>query len=377
MDRDVNYGVGNIDGVVKACLIMVGVLLALAALLIITFFLYRLLRVYALKNLEYRRYFTVEGAFENQEIEMVEELTNHSIIPMFRVDIETHITTKLYMPDVALGNEINQEFISRFFVMPFTRIRRHHKVIPGKRGFYKLESAKIYFMKIELYLNSEAELKVYPKELKMDAVSRLEQCMQINNMTLVPILRDPFSFAGIREYRTSDEVNNINHKATAKMGQLMVNEREFMMGRRIEVIFNFQAEDSGISSDDFEETLEQTMEFGAYLAGLALKNSWEIGLAANLRHVDGRKSVTIDIGTGYGKYMEILDTLAGARTAYGISIGRLLDRLLDQNMSYTEIYIFTAYVDESIERRLELFERQSNIVTIVDLKEVTTREEKD
>ena len=46
-------------------------------------------------------------------------------------------------------------------------------------------------------------------------------------------------------------------------------------------------------------------------------------------------------------------------------------------MSYTEIYIFTAYVDESIERRLELFERQSNIVTIVDLKEVTTREEKD
>ncbi len=366
---------GSFDGLIMGCLIMIGILLAIAMLMVLLFILYKLLRVYALKNLEYRRYFSVKGAFENQEIEIVEELTNHSLIPMFRVDVETHITTKLFMPSVFSGNEINQEFVSRFFVMPFTRIRRHHKIIPKKRGFYRLESAKVMFMGIELYLDSVAELMVYPKELEIEEERRLNQCLLIDRISQRPIMRDPFSFARIRDYNGRDAMNTINHKATARMGRLMVNEREFVLGRRLLIVLNFQAEDSGIPNDIFEEIMEQAMQYASCLAGRALREEWEIGFAANCKCVDGRKSISIPMGAGYAKYMEILEALAGARVVYGTSINRVLEDIIDSGCHYTEIIIFSVYADESMDRRLERLEGQSNMVNIIDLKEVAVSEE--
>ena len=370
-------GNGNgreVDLFIRVVLVILLALAAIVIFILLLFFLYRLLRRYALKHLEYKRYFTDNGAFEGQETELIEELTNHGFFPMLKVDVETHITTKLYMPGVNSGNEINQEFISRFFVMPYTRIRRHHKVVLKKRGNYKLESAKIMFMGIEVYLDSKAGIKVYPRELYLEEMQKINQSIQVSSLSKRPIVRDIFSFSRVREYTYGDPINIINHKSTARMGRLMVNDSDFVLGRKILLCLNFQAGNTGIPNDRFTEIQEKSMEFAAYLVGEATRKGWQIGLIANCKTDNGAKSIKADIGTGHGKYIEILEALSMARTIFGKSIGRTIDEVADENLSNTEIIIFSTYMDESIEKRIEMLMRKGNLVTVIDLKEVTAYE---
>ena len=366
--------IGNLNIFIRVVIIAVLILTALMVFICMLFFLYRLLRRYAFKHLEYKRYFTDKGAFEGQEIELIEELTNHGIFPMLRVDVETYITTKLYMPGVNSGNGINQEFISRFFVMPYTKIRRHHKVILKKRGNYKLESAKILFMGIEVFLDSKAEINVYPRELKIEDKQKINQCIQVSSISNRPIIRDAFSFSKVREYVYGDPINIINHKSTARMGRLMVNDSDFVLGRKILLCLNFQAGNTGIPDDEFTEIQERSMQFAAYLTGEAIRMGWQIGLIANCKTDNGAKNIKSDIGTGYGKYIEILEALSMARTIYGNSIGRIIDEVADENLRNTEVIIFSTYMDESIEKRIEMLMRKGNEVTVIDLKEVTAYE---
>ncbi len=63
-----------------------------------------------------------------------------------------------------------------------------------------------------------------------------------------------------------------------------------------------------------------------------------------------------------------------ARTIYGNSIGRIIDEAADGNLRNTEVIIFSTYVDESIEKRVEMLMREGNEAAVIDLKEVTAYE---
>lgn len=369
-----NGNIREFDVFIRVVLVTLIIIAAIVIFIFSLFFVYRLLRSYAVKNLEYKRYFTDNGGFEGQETFLVEELTNHSFFPMLKVDVQSHITTKLYMPGIEGGNEINQEFISRFFVMPFTRIKRHHKVILKKRGHYKLESAKIFFMGIQVYLDSAAEIKVYPRELAIEDTWRLNRCIEACALSNIPIIRDVFSFARVREYTYGDSISAVNHKQTARMGRLMVNDSDFVLGRKILICLNFEAGNTGIPADEFTEILEKAMEFAAFLAGEATRRGWQIGLTANCRTDNGARSIRTAMGTGNGKYMEILEALSMARTIFGNSIGRLIDEAADEGLSNTEIIIFSTYMDKAIQSRIEMLRKKGNAVAVIDLKEVAAYE---
>jgi hypothetical protein len=82
-------------------------------------------------------------------------------------------------------------------------------------------------------------------------------------------------------------------------------------------------------------------------------------------------NIKSDIGLGYGKYMEILDILSSARTIAGYSIGRIIDEAADGGLNGTEVIVFSTYLDESIETRIELLKKNGNAVSFVDLREVS------
>lgn len=374
MESGFTKGIMDIEKVVKLLLGFVFITMIISIVMILIYVIYRLLRSYGLKKLEYKRYFSEKGAFEEQEIYLIEEFTNHSILPMFKVDVETHVTAKLHMPGCSSRNEINQEFISRFFVMPFTRIKRRHKVVCMQRGCYKLESAKVSFMKVEIFLDSRAYLKVYPRELEINDINRLNQCLQASEVSGKSILKDPFSFARVREYAYGDSMNTINHKATARAGKLMVNESEFVLGRRIVIYLNFQDWCTGITAEQFKDILEKAMQYASYIAGTALKEGWQIGIRANCRLESGENYLMIQPGNGYGKYIEILDGLAEARTIFGNSIGYVMNIDIDDYITNTEIIFFTTYIDCSIQEKIEKLEHMGNAVYPVNLKEVTAYE---
>lgn len=327
-------------------------------------------RELCLRKLEYRRYFSDKGVFEGGETELVEEFTNYSFVPMFVVDVETHISSEIKMKGCETDDNITQCFISRFFVMPYTKIRRVHKAVCQKRGYYKLESAKITFAGIEVYLDSRAELYVYPKEIEFKEQKILNHYMQYSALSKVPLIEDNFSFAGVRTYIPGDAMNAINYKQTARRNELMVNAREFMLGRRILIYLNFQPnETEHISVSEFAELLEKEISYGAYMIGECVRNGYMYSLSANSKMVNC-DYLRNDFSIGESKYEELLCQMAEMGTVYGVSMASLIEKDIQEFISGTEIFLITSYLDEALESRIRQLEKMGNAVNYINVLEV-------
>lgn len=356
--------------IINIVMIMIFILFFIAGTVLLMILLSFFGKSYSMKKLEYKRYFSEKGEFEGEEVMFIEELTNHSFLPMFRVYVETHITSNIKLKGCEDDDGSNQHFISLFFVMPYTRIKRVHSAVLKKRGHYYLETAKVIFMGIEAFVESKAEISVYPSEIKPEEKLNINSSLAYSSQSRIPLITDVFSFSGIREYRSGDNFSLINHKATAKSNFIMVNNHDYIMGRKIIVYINFQNGDKDIQIDKFYLLIEKALSYASYIAGEAYKNGWLFGLRSNSKMQDGKLSYSSEISTGRTEYMEALDSLACMRNVYGHSINLVLDKDIDDFLEKSEVFIFTVYTDDSIERRINILEKMGNVVNLIDFSEV-------
>lgn len=372
METERINGTNLVDMVMEAVMVTAYVAIAITIIVTVTIAVCTALRKYSLKNIEYKRYFSQEGAFEGQKIYLIEEFSNLGVLPMFFVKVETQIISKLKLTGCVEAdiNELSQTFISRFFVFPYTKIRRKHEIICEKRGCYKLESAKLCFMRLEMFLDSYATVHVYPKELEAGEINLLNQSFASNTISRYPLIRDPFNIAKVREYAAGDTVGMINHKATAKMSRLMVNERENIQGNRLKIYLNFQQANDGTPMHRFEQILEKAMSIVSYMALQAQKWDYTISYSANSRMETDERYICIREGSGYEKYIEIMEALAMTRCIYGNSIGFVMNKDIDSYITNTQIVIISAYVDEAIESRINMLKSMGNTVKVINLMEV-------
>ncbi len=306
--------------------------------------------------------------FEGEETELIEEFTNHSFLPMFVVDVETHVSSLIKMKGCQTDDGLTQCFISRFFVMPFTKIRRVHKASCLKRGYYKLESAKITFAKVEVYLDSGAEIYVYPRQSSVDEMKIINSSMQYSAVSKLPLIVDNFSFAGVRKYAYGDSLSSINYKQTARQRELMVNDREYMLGRKIMIYLNFQPNEKvHLSAAEFLNLLEKELSYASFLLSECVRNGYAYSFRANSKMAGGEPFVRTGFSAGEKNYEEILCQMAQMTDRYGISAASMIDEDLMEFLSGTEIFFFTAYMDEALELRMSELEKTGNVVNIMNL----------
>ena len=199
------------------------VLVVLVALALLTLVLYRVyisLRNKRLGRIEYSREFSEVGVYEGDEVELIETVRNTGAFPLLWVDIESYFYNELeleeYERDPAEKDKM-QYLISRFNLWPYMQIRRRHKVICRKRGHYSLHVASIYSKTGPIAQDAPAEIYVYPKALPLDMQDFAQGRLQGDYVSRRPLYSDPFSFAGIRDYRFGDQMSQINFKASARV----------------------------------------------------------------------------------------------------------------------------------------------------------------
>lgn len=348
--------------------LMVRIALIVAALIVLTVIAivgYNYCKIFCIKRLEYKRYFSKEGAYEGEEIYLIEELINHSPLPMLNINVESHVVSQIYLEGCESSDEINQHFVSIFDVGPFTKIKRRHKAICQKRGYYRLETAKVEFGERDLYIDSQAQLYVYPRELEPKLEQEMNMIIKQGEATNLPAMADVFEYAGTRNYAYGDPINRINHKATARAGRIMVNNLQYMMGKRAKLYCNFQMpQDRYQDIDEFKDIMETAMSQAAYIAGQCALKGYLFSYAANSKTVDDRLWVETAEETGMVAYGRVIRDMAMTRIACNCSFGAIIDRDLDKSISGATIYIFTTYMDESIEMRVDALEKLGNSVQI-------------
>lgn len=338
-------------------------LLPILALLLVYIYLKRKI----LKRIEYRRYFTSPGVFEGEEVLLIEEITNRSPLPLFRVEVETLIPEGLHLEGMVSGTG---EYVSPFYLKSHMKIRRTHKVKCLKRGYFELESGGILFARDMIYLNSHAELFVYPKTLFVEEKNRLELFLQNQDQSNRPLVRDLFSFSGIRDYERGDSFHSINFKATARYGQIKVNNTDFLAGKRQMIYVNFQSSADGMGVEAYRTYMERALCYSAYLIDKAVSQGYEVGFAANSRMVNGDNYVRYPMSRGGWNYEEILKELASIRMGRGNSLASLLEYDIKEQLNHTELYVMTIYTDERMEEKLKILEQMDNCVNIIWLTEI-------
>jgi len=341
--------------------------------------IYCVLRRVGIKKVEYRRYFSEEGVFEGEMVMLIEEISNRFFLPLIMVDVGICISKDLQFVGHSIEGHGMQEFISRFYLPPFTQITRSVQVICKKRGLYQLESVSIN----NIQKSAKAVLYVYPQALAYGKSSPMENELLNTAHTNRRLLQDPFSFSGIRNYYPGDTFRSINYKATAKTGTLKVNNRDYFSSRNVMIYIDFaQHYPHPLTTDVYTSLMERSLSYSADMVWESVKQGFSVGFAANCRllgrthkskPISSRFDSTINhtrfpMARGHSHYMEILKEMAAIRMSDGCSFMWLLKQDLDVLWN-VDIYIMTTNVSQSFDEVADIFISKGNHVTIIALED--------
>ncbi len=356
----------------------IGVCIVIGLLLVVMILLkiYGAMRASRLERLVYERRFSEEGVYEGEEVELVEIIRNPGFFPMLGVDIESYIFNELeleeYEPD---GKSSMQYCISRFNLWPYMQIKRHHRITATKRGHYQLQVATIY-SKTPIPVDAPTELYVYPKAIPLGLPSIAVGRMQGDFVSQRPLFTDPFSLAGIRDYRFGDPVSQINFKASARVpmtgfsaSPLKVNARDYCASRRLMIYMDFHLPmGSKIDGKEYNKRAERGLSFTAALVRDAVYDGFSVGFAANCKAHDGELSSRFPCESSEAQLIAIMKEMARMNPADGASFASILEGDIRAGMRDTEIIIISFDTEEEVLDRINTLEMLGNSVQNIILE---------
>jgi uncharacterized protein (DUF58 family) len=250
---------------------------------------YLLLRKYYLDNwnkkLDVKVKFSLSDAVCNDTFELIEEVTNEKKIPLPFVHLKFQASTSLIFKDGNENAKISDATYRDdvFSLMMNQRITRRIPVTCAQRGVYGLGDIEMVFT--GLFMNdvsvrrgrSTASVTIYPDPYLCEDVnvlySRVLGLAERNNL----INPDPFAFRQIREYDTSDPMNTINWKASARTGSLMVNQYNETTCQEVYILLNLEPEGMLV----YDRLSEASISIAAGLSETLLTSGISVGILSN------------------------------------------------------------------------------------------------
>ena len=356
------------------------VLIALGILYLIAASVYRHFCRRLIGAVEYSREFSADGAFEGERVQLIETVYNRSFLPIILVDIEGYVYNDLRFDEFEFDDKkAMQFFYSRFrMLLPFMQVKRRHSLICKKRGYFRLDGVEMFISGSNRYVESKAEIYVYPTPTEPPSHPETASVLQGESTSHNWLMRDPFNVSGIRDYTCGDPFNSINFKATARTGvfisgNIKVNNCDFLSSRNIMIYVNFQTSSSApMPGAIYEAIMERFLSYAVGIITSAADKGYRVGIAANCDFPDSNLPLRYPIYSGSIHTREMLRRLALVRCAPGMSFSGIVDQDLAAHLTNTEIYVFSTYVDEGAQIRLNALEKAGNTVKTLILNRKNT-----
>ncbi len=356
----------------------------LCAIAVVLFVAWLVLKIYGsmraarLGRIIYERHFSEEGVYEGEEVELVEIIRNPGFFPLLGVDVESYIFNELELEEFESDGKGSMQYcISRFNLWPYMQIKRHHRIVAKKRGHYRLQIATVYSKKAPLPIDAPTELYVYPKTVPLGLPAIAVGRMQGDFVSNRPLFLDPFSIAGIRDYRFGDPVSQINFKASARVpmtgfssSPLKVNARDYCASRRLMIYMDLHLPmGSKIDGKEYDKRAEQGLSFAAALVRDAIYDGFSVGFAANCKAMDGTLSTRFPCASSDAQLIAIMKEMARMNLSDGASFASILESDIREGMRDTEVVIISFDTHEEIMDRISALEQLGNSVQNIILKE--------
>ena len=270
-----------------------------------------------LKALNVQISFGQSHIFQGEKGELKEIIENKKRLPLTMLKVKFKTDRHL-----LFGNEKGSRTTDQYYRNDIFRIGGGERVTrtlqfkAGRRGYYTIEEINLVASDLFFLGQMVADkpvktaLYVYPKP--WDSAGLRQSLIRLSGEMLSRrhLLEDPFEYRGIREYQPYDDMRSINWKATAKTGDLKVNQKNYTSLKSVRIFFNIQ-DDNVLRK---EEAVEMSLRITATLCLIFLRQGMQVSCYGNGCDILTRQPVSISSRGGEGQMDAVYRALARVDT---------------------------------------------------------------
>lgn len=304
---------------------------------------YQVYKNFGLNDIEYKLSLSRTEAFENEEIELTEEIINNKWLPLpwARSEICCSRWLSFYGGSQSVGKDAQKGLVSGVFMLKgHQRLKRVWRVRCEKRGVFRIEDVTLAvsdlfgLVKPSAMYKLNEEICVLPSPSEMEQPALSSEAFIGSNTVRRFILPDPFMICGAKEYTGREAMNRIHWGATARTGELMVYNNEFTTERRMLVILNMQR----IFADETQRLpislVEAHIKAAAFVLDQCYRSHISVGFAIN-----AAERIITEPAEGYEHTVNILRSLARLKNRCGCHIDEFVNSI--DCSEYTDVLLIS------------------------------------
>lgn len=280
--------------------------------------------IYTLLQYVYKRFWaknlTVDIAFDKAytymgtEAVITETVTNMKALPLACINMKFKIDKSLDFGNADSNSAVSDNTYRNdiFALLYYQRVTRKIPVKCTKRGVYSIDDVQLVcngiFMNDVLVAKYPADsmIIVYPAQTDVTRLqipfSKVMGVIERNRH----MFADNFMFRGIRQYETFDPMTNINWKASAKAGELMVNQYNESVSQQVCILLNL--EPAGMIG--YDKLSEESISIASGLSKLLIEQGVSVSIYSNGCDYKTDKNVKIMSDSGISQFNAINTALA-------------------------------------------------------------------
>lgn len=284
-----------------------------AAVFLLMYLTEKFYQIFWNRNLKAKVRFQDAAVREGEHTWIEEIIENKKILPLPTLTVKFQLERELQIKDRENTARTDMQYRNDcLVVMPYQKITRRLEIECQKRGYYGVTKLSLGMMDL-LYrkllgeeLDNRTWLYVYPAKSRFLGLQEIFQKLYGIYMTRQTILEDPFAFRGIRNYTPQDPMHKVNWKATARTGELKVNQFFQTTDSDVMILLNVERTSMLLEEDLLEEAIRMAGDFAGYFIAKGVP----VKLYTNGRDKITGKLVYISGGAGSGHLEQCLKKLA-------------------------------------------------------------------
>ncbi len=265
------------------------------------------------RNLSVNLEFEKENVTEGESAALTEVVTNRNFLPLHILQV--HFQTD---PGLDFGDETNVSVSDRvnvtdvFSLRFYEKITRNLNMVCAKRGFYNIlrtsmTASDLFSSDIHYATRDQrTSMYVYPRFLAGDMIDIPFKQLMGEVMSKRFLYEDKFTFRGIRDYAPTDPISSINWKASARTGNMKVNQYDYTASPEVMLVLN--VEEPGILFET--ELIEDCIRLTVTIADKLMDQGVPVSLLTNGRDKVTGEVIRLNSGVSAGHVRNFLRALA-------------------------------------------------------------------
>lgn len=294
-----------------------------------------------------------DGVFEGEQGEVTEVISNNKLTPVFWGYLRFRVPGPLCFDGADAGHDYYRE--DRVSVLAYEEISRTIRFTALRRGCYRLSGLQftagdlLFHYKMMRDFPSAPEIYVYPRVAEIGRFRIDYETIIGETAARRSLIEDPFSFRGIRDYSPFDSMKAVNWKATARTGNLKVNQYSTTQSLQIMLLVDLD----GYNQMDGRQIKEDTIRTAACLARRLTLSGIASGFATNAADTLTGESIRTECGSGRGHFLHLMREMAKIDAEKLLApFDRILAELPRGSRAKTQYILISYYYGEDLVRRL-------------------------